>query len=102
MRRRSIITTIGVVVVVHVLATTAYLAGTDRLQAFLTALTPVYTGAPSPEFVEGGYNPPTPIKINKFTPSIVAPAPPDEDKVEIFSWVDESGLRRFSQSGIQD
>jgi len=42
--------------------------------------------------------PPTPIKINKFTPSIVAPGAPDGDKVEIFSWVDESGVRRFSKS----
>lgn len=56
MHRRSIITTIGVAVVVHVLAITAYLAGTDRLQAFLTALTSVYTGPPSPEFVEGTIN----------------------------------------------
>ena len=55
MHRCSIITIIGVVVAVHVLAITAYLAGTDRLQAFLTALTPVYTGTPSPVSKESWY-----------------------------------------------
>lgn len=98
MNRRSIITTVGVVVAIHVLAIAAYLAGTDRRQAFLSALTPAYSETSSSEFREGAYKPPTPIKINKYTPSIVAPAPPDEGKVEIFSWVDESGIRRFSQS----
>jgi len=98
MNRRSTIITVGVVVAVHVLAIAAYLAGTDRLQAFLAAMTPVYSETPSSESGEAAYQPPTPIKINKYTPSIVASTPPEVDKVEIFSWVDESGVRRFSQS----
>jgi len=81
-----------------VFAIAAYLAGTDRLQALLAALTPVYSKTSSSGSSEAAYKPPTPIKINKYTPSIVAPAMPEGDKVEIFSWVDESGVRRFSQS----
>ncbi len=98
MNRRSIIITVLAVVTVHVIALTAYMAGTDRLQTLLTALTPVRSKALSSSVDAAVYKPPTPIKINKYTPSIVAKAPPDSDKVEIFSWVDESGVRRFSQS----
>ena len=94
MNRRSVIIPVLVVVVVHLIAITAYMAGTDRLQDFLTTLTPVASQTPSAV----AHKPPTPIKINKYTPSIVAQAPQAEDKVEIFSWVDESGTRRFSQS----
>jgi len=95
MNRRSLIITVAVVVAVHAVAITLYLVRTDRLDAFLTALTPV----PSNDRVtENAYTPPTPIKINKFTPSIIAPASSAGGKVEIFSWVDASGVRRFSKS----
>jgi len=94
MHRRSIIITVLAVVSVHAIALTAYMAGTGRLQAFLTAFTPVVANTPATV----AHKAPTPIKINKYTPSIVAQAPPEGDKVEIFSWVDESGVRRFSQS----
>jgi len=95
MHRRSIINIVAVVVAIHVVAITFYLVRTDQLDAVLTALTPVYT---DDRLAENTYTPPTPIKINKFTPSIVAPRTPTGDKVEIFSWVDESGARRFSKS----
>jgi len=98
MNRHSLIITILAVAAVHVIALAAYLAGTDRLQALLTAVTPVRSKTPSAHMDAAGYKPPVPIKINKFTPSIVAQAPPDSDQVEIFSWVDASGVRRFSQS----
>jgi hypothetical protein len=98
MSRRFIIITVGVVVAVHVLAIAAYLTGTDGLQAFLAAMTPVHSATPFSESGEAAYKPPTPIKINKYTPAIITQAPPGDDKVEIFSWVDESGIRRFSQS----
>lgn len=95
MNRRSVIMTVAVVVAVHAVAITLYLARTNQLDAVLTALTPVRM---DDRTTKNAYTPPTPIKINKFTPSIVAPRVPTGDKVEIFSWVDESGMRRFSKS----
>lgn len=95
MNRRSLIIAVAVVAAVHVVAITLYLVRTDRLDAVLTALTPVHV---VDRIAENAYAPPTPIKINKFTPSIVAPGSAAGDKVEIFSWVDESGVRRFSKS----
>jgi hypothetical protein len=98
MNRRSIMITIVAVVAVHVLAIMAYMAGTERLQALLTALKPVYSENGPSRSGASVYRPPTPIKINKYTPSIVAAALKDGGKVEIYSWVDASGVRRFSQS----
>ena len=98
MSRRSIIITVLVVVAVHVIALAVYFAGGDRLQSFLKAVTPVRTDTLSQGVAQSAYRPPTPIKINKYTPSIIAPAQSEGDKVAIFSWVDESGVRRFSQS----
>lgn len=98
MNRQTTIITVLAVITVHMIALTAYLAGTGRLQTLLTALTPVRTKAPLSGPDATAYQPPTPIKINKYTPSIVAKAPPAGDTVEIFSWVDDSGVRRFSQS----
>lgn len=95
MHRRSVIITVAIVVAIHAVAITLYLVRTDRLDSVLTALTPVHMGDRA---AENAYPPPTPIKINKFTPSIVAPGVSVGDKVEIFSWVDESGVRRFSKS----
>jgi len=82
MNRRSIINIAAVVVAIHVVAVAFYLVRTGQLDAVLTALTPVYI---DDRLAENTYTPPTPIKIKKFTPSIVAPRTPTGDKVEIFS-----------------
>jgi len=95
MNRRSLILTVAIVAAVHMVAITLYLVRTNRLDSVLTALTPVRM---DDRAAENAYTPPAPIKINKFTPSIVARSATTGDKVEIFSWVDESGVRRFSKS----
>ena len=98
MNRRSIIMTVLVVVAVHVVAITVYMVGADRAGEFLSAFMPAYSNDPASGPDESAYKPPAPIKINRFTPSIATPASKDSGKVEIYSWVDESGVRRFSKS----
>ena len=94
MSRPSIITTLVVVFVIHVAAIALYMFDTERAKALLAAFVPV----PVEQSAPSAYKPPTPIKINRYTPSIIAPSAEKNDNVAIYSWVDESGVRRFSKS----
>ncbi len=98
MNRRSVIITVLVVALAHVMAFTVYRVGMDRVREFLITFIPVYSDHPAPGTEAVAYKPPTPIKINRFTPSIGTPTSKESNNVEIYSWVDESGVRRFSKS----
>ncbi len=98
MNRRSIILTVLAVLVLHGVAAAVYTAGRDRVGVLLSAFIPRRTETRPPSPIKITNKPPVPIKINKYTPVIVTPEQPAGHLVEIYSWLDPSGVRRFSKS----